>query len=328
MKVALDQVRWLGSDLNRAECVVAHRSGLLIVPDWTGSGGVALIWPDGRTRKILALHGGEPLRPNGIALEPGGSIVLAHLGAETGGIFRLGSNGSVEPLLEEIDGAALPPCNFVLADGAGGYWLTVSTRRQPRTLGYRGEVRDGFIAHFGLRGARIAAGELGYTNECAIDPSGRWLYANETFARRLSRFALEPGGRLGPRETVVEFGAGVFPDGLAFDAAGDAWITSIVSNRVLHLDADGRLTTVIDDSDPDHLASVEKAYQGGEMDGAHLEAVCSKKLRNISSLAFGGPGLRTAYLGCLLGSSIAAFPAPVAGHPLPHWDIDLGPLRS
>ena len=28
---------------------------------------------------------------------------------------------------------------------------------------------------------------------------------------------------------------------------------------------------------------------------------------------------RTAYVGCLLGDSIAMFDSPVAGHPPPHW---------
>ena len=43
--------------------------------------------------------------------------------------------------------------------------------------------------------AFIAADGLGYTNEVAIHPDGRWLYVNETFARRLTRFALQADGR-------------------------------------------------------------------------------------------------------------------------------------
>jgi hypothetical protein len=48
--------------------------------------------------------------------------------------------------------------------------------------------------------------------------------------------------------------------------------------------------------------------------------VKSKQLRNISSLAFGGPDLRTGYLGCLLGESVATLRMPVAGHPPIHWN--------
>src|SRR3546814_13348228 len=59
---------------------------------------------------------------------------------------------------------------------------------------------------------RIGADGLGYANGGKIDPSGADLYASETMARRLSRWRLT-SGRLGPRETVVEYQDGVFPDG-------------------------------------------------------------------------------------------------------------------
>ena len=47
--------------------------------------------------------------------------------------------------------------------------------------------------------------------------------------------------------------------------------------------------------------------------------ITSRVLKNVSSLAFGGADLRTAYVGCLLGDSIAVFDSPVAGHPPAHW---------
>jgi hypothetical protein len=64
----------------------------------------------------------------------------------------------------------------------------------------------------------------------------------------------------------------------------------------------------------------EEAYLAGTMTRAHVDHAATRVLRNISSLAFGGPDLRTAYLGCLLGDSIAYFRSPVAGHPPAHWN--------
>ena len=58
----------------------------------------------------------------------------------------------------------------------------------------------------------------------------------------------------------------------------------------------------------------------GGMDRTHLDRAAGRVLKNISSLAFGGPDLRTAYLGCLLGESIMRFRSPVAGHPPVHWN--------
>jgi hypothetical protein len=142
---------------------------------------------------------------------------------------------------------------------------------------------------------------------------------NETFARRLSRFPVGADGTLGARDVVTEFGAGTYPDGLTFDAEGGVWITSIVSNRVIRVTADGRQTLVLEDADPEHVAWCEAAYRDGTMGRPHLDGVKSRRLRNISSLAFGGTDLRTAYLGCLLGDAIASFRAPAAGHPPVHW---------
>jgi hypothetical protein len=118
---------------------------------------------------------------------------------------------------------------------------------------------------------------------------------------------------------VAEFGPGIFPDGLAFDAEGGVWITSVVSNRVIRVAPDGSQRLMLEDCDAAHLDWVEQAYQADAMGRPHLDAIKSRRLRNVSSLAFGGPDLRTAYLGCLLGDSIATFRAPIAGAPPVHW---------
>ncbi len=327
----LASINFIGSGLKRPECVLAHSSGVLIVPDWTDGGGVSLVLPDGRTIRHLAKDrmADNPLRPNGIALEQRGSILLAHLGDETGGVFRLLPDGSTETVIDTLEGKPLPPSNFVISDGADGLWLTISTRRVPRALGYRKDVDDGFIVHIAPDGAaHVAADGLGYSNECMVHPSGKWLYVNETFVRRLSRFELLGPGKLGRRETVCTFGAGTFPDGLAFDMDGHAWVTSIVSNRVVRVSPDGSQTIWLEDVEPDHLAWVEEAYRDNAMGRPHLDGAKSERLRNISNLAFGGPDLKTAYLGCLLGDEIAHISMPVAGQPLPHWTADISPLLA
>ena len=323
-----DQITFVGSGLNRPECVVAHCSGHLFVPDWTGAGGVSVVAPDGTVRRILARDRREPLRPNGIALLDGGAFLLAHLGDEDGGVFRLDPDGTTTPILTEIGGRPLPPTNFVMVDARGRIWVTVSTRLQPRARGYRADVADGFIVLIEDGNARIVADGLGYTNECCVDPSGTRLFANETFGRRLSAFDIEHDGSLVNQRTVATFGAGVFPDGLAFDREGGIWITSVVSNRLLRVDAEGKIEVVVDGGDAAHVDGVEAAYQAGTMDANHLRTAGSSNFNNISNIAFGGPDLKMGYLGCLLGHRIMQIELPVAGHPLPHWDADLGPLAE
>jgi len=314
--IELEDVTAVGTGLKRPECVLCTAGGALFTADWDG--GVTRIDADGTQQQFLA-PAVAAMRPNGIALCPDGSFLLAHLGDADGGVFRLFRDGTLEPLLTEVDGAPLPPTNFILPDRDGRFWITVSTRLRPRDRDYRPDAADGFIVLLDGDGARIVADGLGYTNEVQVHPSGDWLYVNETFGRRLSRFPINAGGALGARETVTAFGHGSFPDGMAFDAEGQVWIVSIVSNRVVRVDDRGNQETVLEDKDDAHLDWVEQAYLAGELGRPHLDGVKSRKLRNISSLAFGGSDLRTVYLGCLLGDQIARFRAPVAGHPPAHW---------
>jgi sugar lactone lactonase YvrE len=315
---SLSQIGWIGQGLQRPECVLATAAGDLYTADWRG--GVAHLRPGGAIELYAGrLPDGGELRPNGIALLPDGSFLLAQLGAQDGGVYRLWRDGQVEPWLLAVDGVALPPTNFVLPDAKGRTWVAVSTRRTPRALGYRREGGDGFIVRVDRHGAAIAADGLGYTNEVAVHPSGEWLYVNETFARRLSRFALRVDGSLGPRQVVTEFGAGTFPDGLAFDEEGCAWVVSIVSNRLIRVAPNGEQTLWLQDADAEHLAWVEAAFEAGQMDRPHLDGIRSQALRNISSIAFSGADRRTAVLGCLLGGSLASLRLPVAGVAPRHW---------
>lgn len=315
----LDRLQWRGQGLVRPECVLARADGSLLTADWRG--GICEIGPDGAQRlRTAARADGLPLRPNGIALAADGSVLMAQLGDRDGGVWRLAPDGGLVPWLMAVDGQALPPTNFVLPRADGGAWVTVSTRRQPRALGYRREGGDGFIVHVDASGrARIAADGLGYTNEVAEHPSGRWLYVNETFARRLSRFPVRADGILGAKEVVTTFGAGTFPDGMAFDDAGHAWVVSIVSNRLIRVAPDGAQTLWLEDADPAHLAAVEAAYEAGTMGREHLDHAAGRVLKNISSIAFTGSDRRTAVLGCLLGDRLATLRLPVAGALPLHW---------
>ncbi len=315
--IAPASLDWVGAGLRRPECVLATAAGDLYAADWRG--GVAHLRAKGVPTLYAPRDRARSLRPNGIALRPNGNFLLAELGEDTGGVYELSRSGDVRPFLERVDGIDLPPTNFVHEDAAGRVWVTVSTRRKPRAAAYRADVADGFIVLSDARGARIVADGLGYTNEALPSPDGAWLYVNETFGRRLTRFGLERDGALGARETVCTFGHGTYPDGLAFDAEGGVWIVSVVSNRVIRVAPDGSQELVLEDADPAHVDWCEQAYLEGRLGREHLDRAAGGALRNISSLAFGGPDLRTAYLGCLLGERIAAFRSPIAGHPPAHW---------
>ncbi len=314
--VSVDQLDFVGTGLQRPECVLATSDGALHVADWRG--GVTTIAGDGTQTTVLAKGKFVP-KPNGIAILPEGGWLLAHLGDSEGGVYRLSPDGTLAPVLLEVDGQPIPPSNYVHIDDVGRIWVTVSTRKSPRSRGYRPDCDDGFVVLLDQSGARIVADGLGYTNECLIHPLTRQLYLNETFARRLTRFDVGHDGQLSQRTVIAEFGHGTYPDGLTFDAEGGIWITSIVSNRVIRVDANGRQDVILEDVDQEQLGVVETAFQAGELGRAQLDRSFGRKLRNISSAAFGGASLRTVYLGCLLGDSIATFQSDVPGLEPFHW---------
>ncbi len=318
--IALGDVAFHGSGLVRPECVLVAKDGAVFTADFRG--GVAALAPDGSHRLIRGESADLPQgpKPNGIAFDRDGSFLIAHLGAAEGGVFRLTPKGQLSPLLREVEGIALPPTNYATRDAAGRLWISVSTRCIPRDRDWHPGAASGFIALMDDRGARIVADGLGYANECMPAPDGRHLYVNETYSGHLARFPLRADGALGPRERLHAFAAGEFPDGLAFDAEGQLWITAIVANRVLRFDpARGTMTTMLDGGDPAHVARIAVAWRGARMTPADMTGAGGSPLANVSSLAFAGPGRREAWLGCLLADRVMRVPMPVAGHPPPHW---------
>ncbi len=317
-RVGPGELGFLGAGLKRPECVLCTANGDTYISNWEG--GVTRIAAGGEQHDIVDTT--RAIGTNGFAITAEGDFLCANLHADGGGgAWRVRRDGTSEPFLVEIDGRALPPANFVGVDKAGRVWITVSTWREPRSLAYRPEVADGFVILVDGRGARIVLDDCGYTNEAIVDPTGEWLYVNETMGRRTRRHRIRDDGTLGPRETVTEYGDGVYPDGLALDEAGGVWMTSVISNRVIHVAPDGAQTVVIEENDPETLAETERAYRDGTLSADHMGKVDAEIMRSVSSIAFGGADRRTVYLGNLLDERIYTFRSPIAGAAPSHWNF-------
>jgi CubicO group peptidase (beta-lactamase class C family) len=310
--VPLSEITFVGSGLVRPECVLTTSKGEIFAGDHAA--GIVEI---GKAKRTIS--GAPPgFLPNGVTMLPDRQFLLANLGPG-GGVWRLDHDWRLWPHLFEADGELLRVCNFVGRERDGTTWISVSTRTYPRERAMRPVVADGFIVRQDADGsAAMVADGLGFTNECRVDPSGQWLYVNETQRKRTTRFPIRGKG-LGPAETVYEFGPGEFPDGFAFDGEGGVWVACVVSNRVIRIDAKGKGHLIVDDSDEAMIAASEAAQASGQGGREWLEAGARRSLRNIASVAFGGPDLKTVYLGCLKGDRIATFRSPIAGAEPPQW---------
>lgn len=317
--IELSSIAHVGQGLKRPESVIATARGELFVSDHDCAVRAVDIVP----QRPQGMPDG--FLPNGIALTPSRDFLVANLGTSCGGgVWRLdGQRQQLRPLLMEVDGVPLSSTNFVTVDAENRTWISMSTRMVPRELAFNAGTADGFIAVSDERGARIVADGIEFTNECRVHPSGQWVYVNETYGRRLSRFAIvgsRSSWKLGPREEVHRFTDGDFPDGLAFDAEGGVWVACVVSNRVVRVAPDGRAQVMLEDPDRKTIDAAEAAYARGSLSRADIDSGAARSLRNVSSVAFGGADLRTVYLGNLGGDRLATFRSPIAGAMPPHWN--------
>ncbi|WP_186204751.1 SMP-30/gluconolactonase/LRE family protein [Burkholderia gladioli] len=328
-QVDRDDIRTVGHDLLRPECILAEPDGTL----WTADarGGVMRIRPDGSqtliaqqtgTPDIPASHDAQQLvmgrtLPNGLAFDRDGNIVIANFGTDA--IELMTRDGASHTLYDRIDGEPLGKTNFVLTDSRGRIWFTVTTRQVPWTRSINERSADGYVGLIDEHGIRIVANGFVGTNEIRLDADEAWLYVVETNARRISRLRVQDDGSLTDREIYGPSDLGGFPDGFAFDAYGNLWITLILNERLIALTPDGEVLTLLDDGNPDAIARYEAHYRAGTTTPELMGACRGTVAPMMASITFGGPDLRTVYLGSLGGTTLASFRSLVAGLPLAHW---------
>jgi sugar lactone lactonase YvrE len=114
-------------------------------------------------------------------------------------------------------------------------------------------------------------------------------------------------------------GKGAWPDGIAFDSHGNLWGTLVYSDKLFVLTPQGDQRVLLDEGDPQKVDALERAFFRGEVNHDVLFTTGQGVAPWMASVTFGGPDLRTAYVGSLRGSRIPYFRAPVAGLPMVHW---------
>lgn len=303
-----------GSGLDRPECVLAAPDGSLYTCDWTL--GIARTAPDGTTGPALETDLiAQGLRPNGLAMTADGDFLFANLG-RGGGVWQVGRTGEARPFATETDdGGRVPHANFVLVDGDRA-WVTISARTRDHQH-YTADADTGQLLLVQDGAVTVAAEGLNWTNECRVSPDGAHLFVNETFACRTTRFTIGADGALSDR-CAVEYPQDTFPDGLAFDAEGGLWVVCVITNRLVRVAPDLSWTVLLEDLGPSGVEAIA-AYAAGTLTFDDIARSRGSRLANASSVAFGGPDLRTLYLGGLGHDAVHVLPSPVAGHPMEHW---------
>lgn len=320
---------YVGEGLQRPECILAERDGSLWSAD--ARGGVVHIRPDGSQRLVaqeaaiaFATADDEETRfvagtlPNGLAFARNGDILISNFGTDR--LEVMTRDGASRVLVDSIDGAPIGKVNFVLRDSRDRIWLTVSTRIRNWMRAMSPNIADGYIALYDQGRLRVVADGLRFTNEIRLDAGEEWLYAAETCGCRVTRFRVGPDGSLSGRETFGPSDHGAFIDGIAFDAHGNLWGTHVMTDRLFAITPDGDLRILLDEDKGSAAGkALMAAFARDEVTPELMLACGGTSAPWFASLTFGGPDLKTAYIGSLRGTRIPAFRSPVAGLPMVHW---------
>ncbi len=323
-------LKYVGSGLQRPECILAEPDGSLWVAD--ARGGVLHLQPDG-TQNIVTQRSSEHFAgvdseasrylegtlPNGLAFAENGDILIANFGTDR--LEVMTRQGESRILADSIDGEPIGKVNFVLRDSKGRIWITVSTRIKNWMHALRPDLPDGYIARYADGAFRIVAEGFHFTNEIRMDAREEYMYVAETTGGCISRLRVNEDGSLGKREIFgpSSLGKGAWPDGIAFDSGGNLWGTMVYSDKLFVLTPKGELKVLLDEGDPQKVGALEDQFMKNEVNEQVLFATGQGIAPWMASVTFGGPDLQTLYIGSLRANRIPYFRAPLPGLPMVHW---------
>lgn len=186
--------KFIGSDLQRPECILAEKDGTLWSAD--ARGGVVRIAADGSQSIITQSHDAEAFEstddegskfidgtlPNGLAFASNGDILISNFGTDC--LERMTRTGETEVMFDSVDGEEIGKVNFVARDSKNRIWITISTMLHDWPKAISPDIVDGRILLYEEgKGVRIVADDVHFSNECKLDANEEWLYVVQTCGR-------------------------------------------------------------------------------------------------------------------------------------------------
>ncbi len=276
MLYPISEVRNFITGLDHPEGVAVARDGTLYAGGEAGQ--VYRISPDGAKSEVLARTGGFCL---GVTLDQQDNIYICDCGTRS--LIKVTQKGEVTIVADSADGRRFVNPNFSVFDCRGNLYFSDS-----------GEWKraNGVVYRLGVEGriTLFAPGPFHFANGLALDAAEAHLYVVESNLDRVVRIAIKADGTAGAPEVYAE-GLARVPDGLAFDAAGNLYVTTYASNRIYRVSPDRSAELLCQD--------VENLF------------LCAP-----TNCAFGGPDFDQLYVGNIGRDHISVLDLKIKGLPL------------
>ena len=191
---------------------------------------VMTVDPVGHSQEVVSV----PELPSGLGFLPDGRLLIVSMRNRL--LLRLDPEGlqTVADLSPLVSG----DINDMVVDAQGrayigsfGFDLLGGAQPQPANLVL--VTPDG--------SARVVADTLQFPNGTVMSPDGKTLIVAESFASRLTAFAVAPDGSLSERRIFAELGERT-PDGICLDAEGAVWVSSFSTDEFVRVTEGGSVT--------------------------------------------------------------------------------------
>ncbi|HPD56753.1 MAG TPA: SMP-30/gluconolactonase/LRE family protein [Smithellaceae bacterium] len=290
MKIDVSSVKTTGRGLVRPEGVMALDDGRIYTAD--GRGRCTRIEKDGHTGFWGNLGG----VPNGICIDEKGNCIVANIG--NGQVQSLAPDGTHIVLMTHAEGKRMSSPNFPFVDSGGRLWVSNSTALPDIESALQSPVADGCLVVIINGEAKIVAEGICFANGVSVDEKEEFVYVAETMKKRILRYRINNDANLGEPEIYGPDSLGPFgfPDGIAFDEAGNLWVALPAQNAIGYINPAREFEIYLEDPE-------------------------QKVLRRPANICFGGEKRKTAFIGSLDGTNVPYFAVPYPGARLIHQKI-------
>ncbi len=258
MTISLSQTSIFYNGLDHPECVAIHPDGSV----WAGgeAGQIYRISKDAKRMDLVANTGGFIL---GIAFSPQAKW-LAVCDLKHRCLWRLDpKTGHIQRFADSVGRRRFNIPNYAAFAEDGTLYLTDSGAfRKINGCIYQ------FDADHSGRGRLWHKGPFNFANGLAISPDERSLVLACTWRSAVERVAIEHDGKAGKRELYAKLPARTLPDGVAFDAKGNLYVSCYTPSRIYKVSAAPtrarrRVTLLIDDWESHTLGNPTNMAFGG-----------------------------------------------------------------